>query len=275
MPSTLTEQIGSLTLSSSSSSSSLSSSSSSSKANLTILLFGWVGSNTKLLSKYADVFAKSPLVKRILYTTAPTLDVFINNKGLVSLAKSSLDTLLLNPNEPVIIMLMSNGGVLVYLELLKLLQLQPRRYESITIIGTIFDSSPAYLSLDSMSRAPTEGIRNSTFRIIAYWICRTLVIPILILFIYGIDAPSRFWNALIDDALPCPSLYIYSMHDLLTDSKRLDELIESRRERHLYKIFSFKIFDNEEQSPHVMHLIKHKVRYETAIFDFIKYANTK
>jgi len=265
MPSpSLTEQFGSL-----------SSSSSSSSSNLTILLFGWVGSNTKLLSKYADVFGKSPLVKRILYTTAPTFDVFLNSKGLVSLARSTLDTLLLNPNEPVIIMLMSNGGVLVYLELLKLIQLHPRRYESITILGTIFDSAPAYLSFDSMSRAPTEGIRNSTFRNIAYWICRILVIPFLILVIFGFDAPSRFWKALIEDALPCPSLYIYSMHDLLTDSKRLDELIESRRERHSHKIFSFKIFDTEEKSPHVMHLMKHKERYETAIFDFIKYVNPK
>jgi hypothetical protein len=256
----ITEQLGSCAASSS--------------ANLSILLFGWVGSNTKLLSKYADVFSKSPLVKRILHTTAPTYDVFINTNGLVSLARSSLDQLLFHPNEPVIIMLMSNGGVLVYLEMLKLLQKEPRRYECIKIIGTIFDSSPAYLSFDSMSRAPTEGIRNPTFRNIAYWIFRLLILPLLFLFIFGFDAPDRFWKTLIEDSLPCPSLYIYSMHDLLTDSKRLDELVEARRERHLHKIFTFKIFDTEEKSPHVMHLLKHRERYEIAVFDFIKYTYT-
>ena len=102
--------------------------SSSESGAVSIYLFGWVGSSPKLLSKYADVLTTSPLVKRVLHTTAPTFDVFLNASGLSALAQTALDEMLQRPEEAVILMLMSNGGVLVYLELLKLLQKEPRRY---------------------------------------------------------------------------------------------------------------------------------------------------
>jgi len=237
-----------------------------------VYLFGWVGSSPKLLSKYADALATSPLVKRVLHTTAPTFDVFLNASGLSALARNALDEMLQRPEEAVILMLMSNGGVLVYLEMLKLLQKEPRRYESLRIVGTIFDSAPAYLTHDSMSRAPTEGIKNPILRRIAYWMWRIVLIPFLMLFVFGLSASTRFWDALMNDPLPCPSLYIYSMHDLLTDPQRVDELVEARQRTHSNKIFSLKILDSEERSPHVMHFLKHPDRYSRSLHDFIKYA---
>jgi len=239
-----------------------------------VYLFGWVGSSPKLLSKYADALATSPLVKRVLHTTAPTFDVFLNASGLSALARTALDEMLQRPEEAVILMLMSNGGVLVYLEMLKLLQKERRRYESLRIVGTIFDSAPAYLTHDSMSRAPTEGIKNPILRRFAYWMWRIVLIPFLMLFVFGLSAPTRFWDALMNDPLPCPSLYIYSMHDLLTDPQRVDELVEARQRQrtHSNKIFSLKILDSEETSPHVMHFLKHPDRYSRSLHDFIKYA---
>ena len=76
----------------------------------------------------------------------------------------------------------------------------------------------------------------------------------------------------MNDPLPCPSLYIYSVHDLLTDPQKVDELVEERQRTHSSKIFSLKILDSEEKSPHVMHFLKHPDRYSRSLHDFIKYA---
>jgi hypothetical protein len=237
-----------------------------------VYIFGWVGSTPRLLSKYADLFANNQQIVRVQHTTAKTIDVFMNEGGLESLARLALDDMLLRPNEPIILMMMSNGGVLVYTQLLKILKKDFRRYESLKFVGTIFDSAPAYLTHDSMARAPTEGIKSTTLRSIAYWMWRIFLVPFLHVFVFGLDAPKRFWDILINDSLPCPSLYIYSMHDLLTDSQRIDELVEARQRVHTQKIFTLKIFNTEEKSPHVMHFLKHPSRYERSVQDFIKYA---
>ena len=60
----------------------------------------------------------------------------------------------------------------------------------------------------------------------------------------------------------------------------LDKLIEERRERlliqqqqqHTQKIFSLKIQKEEEKSPHVMHYLKHPIKYTKALNDFINHS---
>ena len=207
------------------------------RSGVVVVLFGWVGSTPKLVGKYAAEVVASPDVHRVYHTTAPTWDVFVNPRGLRKLARSSLDLLAhSHSGMPAVLMSMSNGGAFVHRHILRLLAedarlpAASRRYGQVVIAGTVFDSAPAYITFASGSRALTEGIKSPLARRLAYWLAR-LVLPLLLVLVFGLNAGEEYWGELTADPLPCPSLYIYSAHDTLTDAARLDELVAARRAR--------------------------------------------
>ena len=156
--------------------------------------------------------------------------------------------------------LFSNGGCLVYEQLIAL-----RRAGTgvgVRIAGTVFDSCPAYLTLLSGARALTEGIKWWPLRWAGFFVAFTVVCPILGLLFFGRKRPAEYWKNLIEDVEPCPTTYIYSDADRLTDVVRLEELIAGRRATsHATSIAAV----NLQTSAHVSHLLHDAARYRSAV----------
>ena len=239
-----------------------------------VVLFGWVGSTPRLLRRYASAALATGHVSAVYATTARTTDVFMSPAALRALAAQALALLARrHPGAPAVFGYFSNGGALVHRELLAELAADAarppsqRRYASVRIAATFFDSAPAYLTFSSGSRAVTEGIRNAAVRTLAYALAR-LLMPLLLLGFYGPGAPKRYWRDMAADPLACPTLYIYSAHDQLTDVARLDELVAARRAVHpagSAAIRTLRIGAEEARSEHVCHLLRHPARYADAL----------
>jgi len=246
-----------------------------------VVLFGWVGSSPRLVAKYAAAFLDTGgacSARRVYATTAPTLDVFVRPARIRALALRALELLeQRHAGEPAVLAYMSNGGAFVHVQLTQLLAEDAarapaaRRFGGVRITGTVYDSAPAFLSQDSMARAPTEAIRGAFARSFAYWLMR-LVLPVALPLLHGFGFEHRFWSALEKDTTPGHALYIYSQHDTLTDCARLDSLVARRRASHALGaagIMSLRIGAAEPESPHVQHLARHGERYRAALADLL------
>lgn len=243
-----------------------------------VVIFGHVGSTSRHLAKYAAAFLSAG-AGSVYTTTARTWDVFMNHANLRALGAQGLDLLAArHANAPAVLVYMSNGGAFVHTQVLKLLAEDAaraagaRRFGGVRVAGTVFDSAPAFLSMDSMARAPTEGIKSAPLRSLAYWLARALLPPVMLL-AYGPRIADRFFAELEADPLPCRALYIYSAHDRITDVAKLDEHVARRRARHALGddgVRALRIGKGEPASPHVLHLMKHPERYRDAVAALIK-----
>jgi len=234
-------------------------------SSLVVFIFGFVGSNPAQLNKYASACICSGKVKRVYTLTAQTFDVFFRPKALEDMAKAALAVATsCHENDKIILFSMSNGGAFVHNHLSKLMFANPGRYQAVKIAGVIFDSAPAYLTAHSGSRALSESIKNATIRKIVYWLAM-LIFP-LIMIMFGLDGPKRYFREMEDDSIKAPSLYIYSLNDELTDAAQLEALIEKRKTRQQQGKVKTLCLAN---SPHVAHLRKHPDQYLLAIKDFL------
>lgn len=236
-----------------------------------VILFGWVGSHPRLLQKYASVFSLLPVVQRIYTTTIKNTDLFAPNfrKRLYRIMDDILQYLQQqHPGAPIIFGYFSNGGAFLHEQLLFLLQNNPAKY-NLNIVGTFFDSAPAWLSTNTASRALTEGIKNRYWRFIMYSIFYVVLIPFVI-FAYGCKRPQEYFTNLLErDNLACPSLYIYSDHDTITDSVKLQEFIHQRQQYHPLGSQGIHIL-HLKKSKHVGHLLTYPEEYRKALDDFVK-----
>ncbi len=174
-----------------------------------------------------------------------------------------------HPNEGALLMYFSNGGAFVHELLLQVLaedaarHPRERLYPDVKIAATAFDSTPTWLSLRSASLAVSEGIRNPILRAVAFalmWISMIVYVP----FVSGINRPRVYFDNMARDHLACPSLYIYSSTDRITDMQKLADLIERRRKSHVGgpdAILELLLHD----SPHVGHIRKHPEKYRDAL----------
>ena len=243
-----------------------------------VVVFGYVGSTSRHLAKYAAAFLSAG-AGSVYTTTARTYDVFFRHANLRALGAQGLDLLAArHANAPAVLVYMSNGGAFVHVQVLKLLaedaarSAGARRFGGVRVAGTVFDSAPAYLSMNSMARAPTEGIKSAPLRALAYWLARALLPP-LMLAAYGSRIAEKFFEELEADPLPCRALYIYSAHDRITDAAKLDEHVARRRARHVLGdegVRALRIGKGEPASPHVLHLIKHPERYREELARLLK-----
>jgi len=237
-----------------------------------VVLFGWVGATPRLIGKYAAACATS--ARRVYHATARTLDIFANHANVRALAERAL--LLLaraHAREPAVFMYMSNGGAFVHVSVLRLLADDARRapaarrFADVRVRGTVFDSAPAYLSYDSTARALTAGLRGAWARATAYALARVLLPPIVWALFGGLHAAAYF-DELAADALDAPALYVYSVHDEITDAARLDAFVARRRAAHARgaaAVRALRIGNGDAPSPHVAHLVAHTDRYRAVL----------
>ena len=251
-------------------------------AGVVAVLFGWVGCTPRLLGKYAQTLLECG-ARRVYHATCPTYDVFLSPAGTRKFARETLELLAAHhADEPCVIGSFSNGGAFVYAQMLRLLHEDasakgPRRFAHVRIAGTLFDSAPAYLTLNSGTRAFTEGIRSAWQRAVAFFVVRWIIMPLLVPFVFGARPNDSFFGTLRDDDLACATLYIYSEHDELTDAAKLDELVAQRRARHVRgadAVRTLRIGRDEALSPHVAHLLRHPARYRAAVTALLADATT-
>lgn len=253
-----------------------------------VILFGFVGSSPRQVAKYASAFltasktadsVENSSIRMVYSTTAPTSDVFIFHSRMRKLAAKAL-TLLeeKHPETPAILAYLSNGGAFVHMYVQDLLAKDGaapeslRRFGRVRLVGTVFDSAPAYISQVAMARAGSDGFRGASVRFVSYWFLRFLL-PWVLPLVHGARFVDDFWNACVEDPTPCRSLYIYSAHDEVTDYARLDALVAQRRTTHRLGadgIRTLRISSDETASPHVQHLLRHTERYRSALSDFLR-----
>jgi hypothetical protein len=102
-----------------------------------------------------------------------------------------------------------------------------RAYPRVRIVATIFDSCPAHLTIRSGSMAVSEGQRNPVVRALTFAAMATFLL-VLVPLVLGLSRPEEYLSALAADPLPCPTLYIVSTGDRITELPRVAELIVRR-----------------------------------------------
>lgn len=236
-----------------------------------VIIYGWVGSTPKLLSKYASMFTLLP-VQRIYTTTVRNMDLLHPNakSRLIRISHSILNYIqITHPNIPIIFGYFSNGGTFIHEQIINIYRNgKPSQYSHVNIQGTFFDSAPAYLSLPAATRAFSEGIKNKFLQIVVYYTIYLFIMPIIFLY-YGINRPKEYFNNLSNDPLPCPSLYIYSIQDSITEYKPLEEMIYKRQKNtDKYPGQSIHIL-RLDKSKHVGHLLMYSEEYQKAIKNLV------
>lgn len=248
----------------------------SNRSDAVAVIFGWVGSTDKLTGKYAQL-AHELGIGTVLRGTAPTFDCFFRPSNLRHVAKDLMDLLAAQyPGKPVYLMYFSNGGAFVHENLLQVLReaeaAGDAKWSPVRIAGTLFDSAPAHLTITTGSRALTEGIKHPVIRRLAYAVTWTLF-GVFYPLVTGPTRPRKFFEHMLADQLPCPTLYVYSDTDRITMPEPLAELVAQRAARHPLGpegVNQLRIRAGEGASPHVSHLLKHRAKYTAAVEAFLQ-----
>jgi hypothetical protein len=132
----------------------------------------------------------------------------------------------------------------------------------------ILDSAPAYLHDETLYRAIETAIPKNLFlqaliKSIAYVI--NSINGIFLSFQKKDSVTDRFWKNAIENDTCLRQVYIYSIADKITDSIKIDELIEERKKRGI-SILSFKF----EDSDHVLHMKKYPKQYNDIVDQVIE-----
>ena len=248
------------------------------RSQSTVLIFGWVGCVDKYLAKYASMLHEVG-VGSALRTTASTGDLFLRPARLRKLAEEALDLIQsTSADKPLYLFYLSNGGAFIHEHILNVLREEREqggnRWNKVRIAGTIFDSAPAELTTASCSRALTEDIKSPVLRSVAY-VATYAVFGLLYPPKFGFKRNGPFHDSMRSDPLPCPSLYIFSDTDTVTNPVPLAALIEDRKLRHplgTNGIHVLRLHAADGESPHVSHLRTHRLRYVSAVERFLQHA---
>ena len=239
------------------------------------VLFGWAGAADAHVRKHAHACVAAGCSGGSLRMTAPWLPPLLSARANAPLVSAALDALCQPPYDraPLFLWYASNGGAFVHEELLTLLREEgaERRWPGLRsrVAGTAFDSAPAALNIAAFRSAavgimPAEGIAGSLLRPLV-----AALAPAVGVFLTTSSRPREFWQAMQADGLRCPSLYIYSLEDGVTDAEALDGLVAHRRARHARgpaAIAALRL----EATPHVGHLRAEPLRYTQALAELIR-----
>lgn len=234
----------------------------------TAVLFGWLASKHRNLSKYSTLYAS--LGYNTVQQIAPASTVFaLHPRAHLRFLLSVLRILAADKRLTgggIVFHFFSNGGAFCAPHLANLFggreTVAAVEGEDDVVVevcrksfcGLVFDSSPCYLHTLGGARAMNEGL-NLVF---PFSLIVTMTFWLLCVFqrIFVIDLQRWFWESLTSARYPCPENYIYSTNDHLLDSEKLDALIERRR-RDGREIHALRV----EDASHVLILRKYPDKY--------------
>mmetsp|Transcript_17318 Transcript_17318/g.40200 ORF Transcript_17318/g.40200 Transcript_17318/m.40200 type:complete len:296 (+) Transcript_17318:36-923(+) len=254
-----------------------------------VILLGWYGSKLRHIQKYSKLYEDRDCATITAHLDIPTTMLKLDRRigKFVDKIVTRAATLL-RPHKdiPLVMHAFSNGGSLVIQNLEQRIQReeaeeqqQGRSKRSITknrklkeedwelvksrycIGASIFDSAPAYVSPKGISNAAKSAMSNKP--VILPLICTSIMVfymqmRTLAALCKGKPAfPIEYWNHWTDAPVHSAiQAYVYSTDDDVSDSFKLDDLVEIRRSKESTVIT--KVF---EDSAHVQHLRKYPKEY--------------
>ncbi|KAL8622436.1 hypothetical protein ACOMHN_034101 [Nucella lapillus] len=235
-----------------------------------VVLLGWAGCQEKHLRKYTPIYEKKGYITMTVMVPAKTL--FFHAYKLTEVAKGVLDVLAENnlSNNPVIFHLFSNGGCMVYSQLITLLNApDSEHHQQLSVRGVIFDSSPGKRRILNavkafMSTMPfREVFRYLLGLCLLMYLVFTRCLRMLLPGMLAMEKGFQLYESICLDETKCPQLFLYSKADEVILAEDVEEVITTRKERGVeVKSLCW------EDSQHVAHLRDHPEVYAKACMDF-------
>lgn len=242
-------------------------------------LFGWVGANDRNLAKYSQLVQEVAPGAACHRIVCPTFEAFLSPAGRAKLAEQTLQKIVTeHPDQPVLLYYFSNGGCFIHEQLLVLLRqdaaLPPaeQRFARVRICGTVFDSAPAKVTPHTGALALSESLTGALQRRVTFALA--YVFFSFVGLVNGVIGRGnwaafnkRYFGALADDHLPCPSLYVYSDADHVTIAPALAEFVAARRARG-HDVTEWHI-PAGVPSPHCGHYRAQPQQYKQTLAEFV------
>eukprot|EP00742_Colponemidia_sp_Colp-10_P005073 GILJ01005419.1.p1 GENE.GILJ01005419.1~~GILJ01005419.1.p1 ORF type:complete len:268 (-),score=27.08 GILJ01005419.1:302-1105(-) len=234
-----------------------------------VIMLGWAGATEKHILKCTSLYTAKGFI--CFWEIARLADIMIFKSNLRLLAERILDVLLDQglSNHPIFIHAFSNGGARVYDWLSILLQHHPK-YTPVrpSVKGVIFDSSPAWETKETASSVVFTVAQSNGWpfpRIWALLFGLYVKVSAWIRTVLGIEQPSiAFWNRMLNCALRCPELFLYSSMDAISSASKIEEVIATHRAHKIHVTAQ-----RWEDVPHVSSLRLHPAEYSAQVDEFV------
>ncbi|KAK9869091.1 hypothetical protein WJX84_010096 [Apatococcus fuscideae] len=195
-----------------------------------VVILGWAYAQDKHVKKYAELLRS--LGYSSLRFTCPATDVMsVFERPRIAWAKGLLKELQsdhLAPHRKLIFYSFSNGGMLIYHQMIKLMQTDARfRGVQEAFCGSVFDSAPSYMHIFAGAEAFTagmSGLQGLSVKLAYYMV---VILAVLLSPLIGFQ-PVVFWNTCREMRTDKPELYLYSTDEPLCDHQKLESLIAYR-----------------------------------------------
>ena len=244
------------------------------KKPIGVVLGGWLGCTPRALSKYSALYqgAEFILIEAVIAPPTSILQASrMEDAPLMREIALRIRHKLLSAQHMLagfVIHSFSNGGCFLYEIIKKSLYRRDFNLE-IPLVGTIFDSSPAFYSgADETSLQRAMAFTSRLDRWQLWW--RSL-------FETHEQKNTRilravnYWRWLREDQSPIPQLYLFSDVDDLAPLEPLTDLIEYRKKTFAAPIFSCKF----HMSPHCCHLLTQPYMYALVLRGFLNVCKSK
>ena len=230
-----------------------------------VVILGWNDCKPKHLQKYSSIFENKGW--STIFLPTKSFNTFFRSGTEVKKIAQYIAGVIKNEtkkNQPVFLYAFSNGGCAVYFHLVEALTTAASpHYNSVNVIGSVFDSCPVKPTVESVGRVQKsimEQMKNPILRSIV-WYSVALVLPLLV---KTNPVLQRFFDDLGKMPLQCPHLFLYSKADHLALTDDIEEHMDVRK-AHGVKVFS-KCWDD---SPHVQHYLKYPEEYLKLLDEFV------
>ena len=230
-----------------------------------VVILGWNDCKPKHLQKYSSIFETKGW--STIFLPTKSFNTFFRSGTEVKRIALYIAGIIKDQgkkDQPVFLYAFSNGGCAVYFHLVEALTTAGGQYyNSVNVIGSVFDSCPVKPTIESVKRVQisiTEHMTNPIVRPIV-WYSVGFVLPLLV---KTKPVLQRFFDDLGKIPLRCPHLFLYSKVDHLAFCEDVEEHMDAQK-AHGVNVFS-KCW---EDSPHVQHYMKYPQEYLKLLDEFV------
>lgn len=261
-----------------------------------VIMFGWLGSKSRQVRKYADLYVKrdcavvtcnAPISAILRYTDPMRVQISECVEEAARILRAAENNIARNGEDkaivPVVLHYFSNGGTYLAQELDQMIKEAKSNRLDCTLANAeellfiserlfnkgyeVLDSAPAYINVSSGYNALKASVSNTTVRLIATAIVYTkfMVLRFIAWLLGMVTETDEFWNKMITSELCLRQAFIFSDTDTVTDPQKLEELIEMRIERGIdVRICKF------QGSVHVLHIKMYPEKYAAICAEVIE-----
>ena len=237
------------------------------KSSPIVAILGWNSAQDKHLAKYSEIFENKGF--DTIRISANPFNTFLRLNRVKDVSLKLLDILVeMKPDQyrPIILYSLSMGGFNVYYFINQAIStLGHHHFNSIQVVGCIFDSCPHFPGLQSVKGVQStiiETIPNPLLKGLV-WVGLGVVGPPVFLLSSNI---KRLIPGTINTPIGCPELFLYSNADHLVPEQNVVTFMEAHKKIGV-KVFS-KLW---EGSGHVQHHKNYPEEYLHEVNTFTDY----